>query len=101
LRNGMGAEAIAWSILFFVMPFACVYYPVSTLPVWLQWGAWCLPPTYVFEGLRALLVAHVFRIDLMLQALAINLFLLAAGVAAFLSLLNSARRAGSLLQMGE
>ncbi len=101
LRNGMGAEAIAWSILFFVMPFACVYYPVATLPGWLQWVAWSLPPTYVFEGLRALLVVHVFRADLMFEALAINAFLLAAGTAAFLALLDSARRAGSLLQMGE
>ena len=101
LRNGMGAEAIAWSILFFVMPFACVYYPVATLPLWLQWVAWSLPPTYVFEGLRALLVSHVFRADLMVEALAINIFLLAAGTIAFLALLDSARRAGSLLQMGE
>jgi ABC-2 type transport system permease protein len=101
LRNGMGAEAIAWSILFFVMPFACVYYPVATLPLWLQWVAWSLPPTYVFEGLRALLVGHVFRADLMVEALAINAFLLAAGTIAFLALLDSARRAGSLLQMGE
>jgi ABC-2 type transport system permease protein len=101
LRNGMGAEAIAWSILFFVMPFACVYYPVATLPFWLQWVAWCLPPTYVFEGLRALLVAHLFRGDLMVEALAINTALLVAGAFAFLGLLDSARRAGSLLQMGE
>jgi len=101
LRNGMGAEAIAWSILFFVMPFACVYYPVATLPLWLQWVAWSLPPTYVFEGLRALLVSHVFRADLMVEGLAINAFLLVAGTIAFLALLDSARRAGSLLQMGE
>ncbi len=101
LRNGMGAEAIAWSILFFVMPFACVYYPVATLPSWLQWVAWSLPPTYVFEGLRALLVAHVFRLDLMVEGFAINISLLAAGTLAFLVLLDSARRAGSLLQMGE
>jgi ABC-2 type transport system permease protein len=101
LRNGMGAETIAWSILFFVMPFACVYYPVSTMPAWLQWVAWSLPPTYVFEGLRALLVAHAFRADLMVEALAINIILILAGLIAFLKLLDSARRAGSLLQMGE
>ena len=101
LRNGMGAESIAWSALFFVMPFACVYYPVSTLPEWLQGFAWCLPPTYVFEGLRAAIVAHEFRADLMLEALAINAGLLAAGGATFLALLEGARKAGSLLQMGE
>ena len=101
LRNGMGAEGLAWSVLFFVMPFACVYYPVSTLPPWLQVVAWCLPPTYVFEGLRAAIVAHVFRVDLMVEAFAINVGLIAAGGASFLALLDSARKAGSLLQMGE
>jgi len=101
LRNGMGAEGLAWSVLFFLMPFACVYYPVATLPNWLQTIAWCLPPTYVFEGLRAAIVARAFRADLMLEALAINFALIAAGGAAFLALLDSARRAGALLQMGE
>ena len=101
LRNGMGAESIAWSILFFFLPFACVYYPVSALPGWLQTFAWCLPPTYVFEGLRAAIVTHEFRADLMAEALAINAGLLAAGAATFLALLQSARKAGSLLQMGE
>jgi ABC-2 type transport system permease protein len=101
LRNGMGAEALAWSVLFFLMPFACVYYPVSTLPDWLQWIVWRLPPTYVFEGLRAALVGHVFRADLMIDALAINLGLLVVGALVFLKLLDSARAAGSLLQMGE
>jgi ABC-2 type transport system permease protein len=101
LRNGMGAEALAWSVLFFLMPFACVYYPVSSLPEWLQWVVWRLPPTYVFEGLRAALIGHVFRADLMLDALAINLCLLAVGAVVFLKLLDSARAAGSLLQMGE
>src|SRR6201987_2029284 len=40
LRNGMGAENLAWSIMFLLMPLACVYYPVATLPVWLQPVAW-------------------------------------------------------------
>ena len=37
----------------------------SVLPHWLQYLAWTLPPTYVFEGMRALLIDHVFRADLM------------------------------------
>ena len=101
LRNGLGAEGLAWSVLFFFMPFACVYYPVAALPAWLQTVAWCLPPTYVFEGLRAAVVGHALRADLMGEALAINLVLIALGGAAFLALLDSARKAGSLLSMGE
>ena len=90
LRNGLGAESIVWTLMFVLMPLACVYYPVEVLPPWLQYVAWCLPPTYVFEGMRALLIDHVFRVDLMLCALAINAVLLVASFAAFLALLNSA-----------
>jgi ABC-2 type transport system permease protein len=83
------------------MPLACIYYPVTVLPQWLQYVAWTLPPTYVFEGMRALLIDHVFRTDLMVSALAINAVLFIASFAAFLALLRSARRAGSLIQSGE
>jgi ABC-2 type transport system permease protein len=101
LRNGLGAESIVWTLMFALLPLACVYYPVSVLPLWLQHVAWFVPPTYVFEGLRALLTDHVFRADLMLWALAINAVLLVASFAAFIALLNSARRHGSLLGGGE
>ena len=47
--------------MFAVQPLGCVYYPVATLPTWLQPVAWSLPPTYVFEGLRSVLIDHVFR----------------------------------------
>jgi ABC-2 type transport system permease protein len=83
------------------MPLTCVYYPVTTLPVWLQPVAWLLPPTYVFEGMRELLIHQNFRADLMLDALALNAVFFAAGVFGFLKLLQSARRHGSLIQTGE
>jgi ABC-2 type transport system permease protein len=101
LRNGLGAESIVWTLMFALMPLACVYYPVSVLPYWLQYVAWALPPTYVFEGMRALLIDHVFRADLMVAALLINAVLLMASFAAFLALLRSAKRHGSLLGGGE
>ena len=36
LRNGLGAETFAWSIMFLFLPLTCVYYPVAVLPAWLQ-----------------------------------------------------------------
>jgi ABC-2 type transport system permease protein len=101
LRNGLGAETFAWSIMFLFLPLTCVYYPVAVLPGWLQVIAWMLPPTYVFEGMRALLIEGVFRADLMVQAFALNAVLFAAACAAFLGLLADARRIGSLVQAGE
>ena len=101
LRNGMGAEGMAWTIMFLFLPLTCVYYPVAVLPDFLQYVAWSLPPTYVFEGMRALLIDHIFRADLMLEAFAFNVILFAAASFAFLKLLQSARIQGSLLQTGE
>jgi ABC-2 type transport system permease protein len=101
LRNGMGAESLAWGIMFMFLPLCAVYYPVAVLPVFLRPFSWALPPTYVFEGMRALLIDHVFRADLMLEAIVLNAIYFVAAVVIFTWLLNSARRAGSLLQGGE
>jgi len=101
LRYGLGAESIVWTLMFGIMPLACIYYPVTVLPHWLQPLAWALPPTYVFEGMRALLMEHVFRTGLMVDAIAINAVLLMLSFSVFLMLLRSARRHGSLIQTGE
>ena len=101
LRNGMGAESMAWTIMFLLLPLCCVYYPVSILPGWLQYVAWALPPTYVFEGMRALLIDQTFRADLMIWAFGLNIVYFAAAVIGFLALLRSARGVGSLMQSGE
>jgi ABC-2 type transport system permease protein len=101
LRNGLGAESLAWTVMFLLLPLTCVYYPVTILPHWLQAVAWALPPTYVFEGMRELLINHTFRADLMVRALALNAVFFALAAAGFIALLDSARRQGSLLQTGE
>jgi ABC-2 type transport system permease protein len=101
LRHGLGAENMAWTLMFLFLPLTCVYYPVSVLPPWLQVISWMLPPTYVFEGMRALLLTHVFRADLMVEAFAINITLIVLAIFAFLRYLQAARRHGSLLQGSE
>jgi ABC-2 type transport system permease protein len=101
LRWGLGAESFAWLVVFVFLPLCCVYYPVSTLPPWLQPVALALPPTYVFEGLRAIVLQGAFVGHLMVKALALNLVYFLAGCAAFAYFLRSARINGTLVQMGE
>ena len=101
VRNGMGAESLAWSLIFLLLPLCCVYYPVSTLPGWLQVFAYALAPTYVFEGMRALLIDATVRLDLMAWAFAINLVYFGLGLASFYWFFRQARRHGSILQVGE
>ncbi len=79
IRQGLGAESLAYSIMILLLPLCCVYYPVWVLPVWLHPVAWSLTPTYVFEGMRALLIDGVFRADLMIECLALNVVYLGLG----------------------
>jgi ABC-2 type transport system permease protein len=101
LRYGLGAENLAWSLMFLVQPLGCVYYPVAALPVWLQPFALALPPTYVFEGLRGILIDHALRWDLLARGLALDTLYFAVATIAFARLLAGARKAGTLLQTGE
>ena len=54
LRFGPASEWFIWPLPALISPFAGVLYPVSTLPHWMQFVSRFLPPSYVFEGLRAI-----------------------------------------------
>jgi ABC-2 type transport system permease protein len=56
LRLGPSAEWFVWPIPSLVSPFVGVFYPVATLPRWMQMVAHVLPPSYVFEGMRAIVM---------------------------------------------
>ncbi len=53
LRLGPASEWLIWPIPMIVSPFAGVFYPIAVLPGWMQAIAALLPPSYVFEGMRA------------------------------------------------
>ena len=101
LRHGMGAESIAWAAIFALAPLCGIYYPIATLPGWLQPLAWILPASHVFEGMRAVLLDHTFRLDYFLYALLLNVGYLGLAIGVFLAAVRHAREHGSLLQSGE
>ena len=53
LRLGPAAEWLIWPIPAVLSPFVGVFYPLATLPHWMQAVAWLLAPSYVFEAVRA------------------------------------------------
>lgn len=101
LRLGLGAENLAWVAIFAVAPISGIYYPIATLPAWLQPVAWTLPSAYVFEGMRSVLFDSHFRVDLLLGALILNAVHFCAAIAFFLYMFRIARHRGLLLQQGE
>jgi ABC-2 type transport system permease protein len=101
LRYGLGAEGLAWAVTFAIMPICGVYYPVEVLPVWLQPISLALPASHVFEGMRAVIIDHLFRIDLLYNAILLNLVYVLLGTGVFLYAFHIARRRDLLLHVGE
>jgi ABC-2 type transport system permease protein len=54
LRFGSGAEALAWGMMFLLLPLSGVFYPIDALPTVLQPIAELLPTTHAFTALREL-----------------------------------------------
>jgi ABC-2 type transport system permease protein len=54
LRFGSGAEAMAWGVMFLLLPLSGVFYPIESLPAAIEPIAKLLPTTYAFAALRDL-----------------------------------------------
>lgn len=99
LRFGQAAETLAWAVPFMVQPFACVFYPISELPAWLQPISKALPIAHVFEGMRATLAGSPLPWGTLGLALALNLVYLAAAAAFYAFILKSVRQRGLLTKV--
>ncbi|MDR3436997.1 ABC transporter permease [Telmatospirillum sp.] len=101
LRYGLGAESLAWVLIFAVAPLCGIYYPVSVLPDWLQTIAWWLPASHVFEGMRSVMFDQGFPLAELVAAAVLNLLYLTGAVLLFLRIYHVARVKGLFLGMGE
>lgn len=101
LRFGMGAEMLAWVLVAGFAPLCAVYYPISALPEWIRWASELLPPSHIFEGMRAILAGEGFRPDLFVKAVGLDLAYALGAAWLFLHFLRAARRRGTLIQIGE
>ena len=79
LRFGPASEWIVWPVPAFLSPFAAIFYPVSTLPHWMRMVSYLLPPSYVFEGMRAIVSGGAYRgTALLISAFLAALYILLA-----------------------
>ena len=81
LRLGPSAEWLAWPIPFILGPFAGIFYPISSLPKYVQPISWAIAPSYVFEGMRGVIASGtVSQMDLLLGFVIAAAYLLAAAL---------------------
>lgn len=96
LRFGPASEWLVWPIPALLSPFCAVYYPLGVLPAWMRGVAHALPPSYVFEGMRALLDGRPFELLPALAALALTALEIALAGYYFVRVYSRAVRTGLL-----
>ena len=101
LKYGPAFENIAWSSLFLLAPLGCIYYPLSILPDWLQVIAKGLPLVYIFEEVRSILINNSVDYTNIISALKLNIIYFLLSVIIFYFSFHSARKKGTLINVGE
>lgn len=96
IRFGPSAEWFIWPIPATISPFAGVFYPVSTLPEWMQYISNALPPSYVFENIRAIAAGQAADRGGFLVAIGLCLLFLLLAYRFFLRVYRRALRTGLL-----
>ena len=85
-----------------VFVLACgITYPVAMLPIWAQVGAWLLPPTYIVDDIRRVVLRGASLGDIWTDlaiVLGLGALIAVLAVAVFRALETSARRNGMLGQ---
>ena len=97
LRWGQAAESLAWAIPFFIQPFSAVFNPVESIkPEWMQYFAYSLPTTHVFQGMREVLEKGAFNWSLFGYATGLNILLMGIASWIFMYMLQLTRKRGLL-----
>ncbi len=91
---GHRMEMLAWMSAFAFAPFSAVFYPASSLPEWAQIVAWCLPTTYVFEGMRQVLTLRVIPWHYLQMSLILDILFLTLSVFFFRYMFEKSRAKG-------
>lgn len=97
--GGRNIQELAWALLGFVAPFSCVYYPITSLPVWAQKIAIVLPTTYVFEEMRRFMFSREVYWENLLLSLVLNLIYLILSLLFIFVMFEKARETGKLAKI--
>lgn len=101
LRFGHSFEELAWAIIFILLPFSCVYYPLDSLPLMMQKISILFPPAYIFEAMREILIYKNIDYNLITKIIILCLLYLFLSIGFFLKMIKICRNKGILINQGE
>jgi ABC-2 type transport system permease protein len=101
LRFGQQAEVLAWGLPLLFQPISAVFYPVSVLPRFLQVLARFNPASYVFEGMRAIIMNEAVPLKSLFQAFGLNVLYVLGAFSFFYWIMKAVKKKGLLARIGE
>jgi len=99
IRYGSRVQFLAWSLIVLLHPVSCVYYPLSSLPKFLQQIAVLVPSTYVFEAMREILKGKVPAVEYFIYGFIIVLIWLILTSIFFNAFYEMSRQKGRLARI--
>ncbi len=94
LRLGPSAEWFVWPIPALLSPFVGVFYPLTTLPQWMQYVGQLLPPSYVFAGIRSIINGGGFSLPTLIWGIILSIFYIILAYSVFTAIYRKAMRTG-------
>ncbi|MBA3953916.1 ABC transporter permease [Candidatus Dependentiae bacterium] len=91
---GQSVQKLVWVMGWFFVPFSAVYYPIGSLPHGVQLVAYCLPMTYIFEGLRSYMQTGTVPLNYILISYVLNGVYLTSALVWFRYMFNQSRVKG-------
>ncbi len=94
IRYGQKIQTLAWTGIAIISPFSALYYPLSILPDWAQKIAFFVPPSHVFETMRAILQHNTFSSERLLISFALSVLYLVLSIWFFIFMFHRSRKLG-------
>jgi ABC-2 type transport system permease protein len=91
---GQKMDTLVWAVGWLPAPFCSIYYPLETLPHWMQLASKLLPMTYAFEAMRTVINTHTIPYDLLLISFALNVLYLILALAFFMCMFRKSKNEG-------
>ena len=91
---GNKVSSVPWVFAFLFAPFSAVYYPIDALPVWGQYLAYCLPLSYIFEGMRTVIFSNTYPWEQLAISFGLNSIYLFISLSFFKFMFKKSRKRG-------
>jgi ABC-2 type transport system permease protein len=80
---GRQIQTMAWAGVYLIAPFSAIYYPVSSLPAWGQIIAKAIPASYIFEGMRQVILTNQLSSIYLIKSFILNIIYLGLSIIFF------------------